>query len=125
MNKLIAKLFIALSALGAVPSLAVAATSNSTQTVSTASSAYYRVPKNSIQRHQVYLRPGMAEITISGDGDTDLDLYIYNGYGDLIAYSEGYSDDESVYFNVFQGGSFTVKVVNRGSVYNEYQLSIE
>jgi hypothetical protein len=60
---------------------------------------------------------------ISGDGDTDLDLYVYDSNG-LIARADSYSDDEIADLIIYNGGYFTVKVVNRGRVYNDYELIV-
>jgi hypothetical protein len=65
----------------------------------------------------------LAEIAISGDGDTDLDLYVYDSGNNLIAYNEDYSDRCYVSWVPRWTGSYTVKVVNRGSVYNRYVIA--
>ena len=39
---------------------------------------------------EVYRAREFAEICLVGDGDTDLDLYIYDEYGNLICSSTGY-----------------------------------
>src|SRR5205814_961589 len=90
MKKLVANIFIALAVLGGIPSLGLAGVKNSHETVN-GDFANYRIPGNSTQRHQVYLSAGSASIIISGDGGTDLDLYVYDSSG-LIDYSESYSD---------------------------------
>lgn len=64
-----------------------------------------------------------AEVIIWGDGDTDLDLFIYDGNGNLIA-----SDTDSLDFCVCSWtprwtGEFTVVVMNLGSVYNEFDIA--
>jgi hypothetical protein len=64
----------------------------------------------------------LGEIYVSGDGDTDLDLFLYDENGNLIAKDDDYSDDCYVRFKPKWTGPFTVKVVNRGSVYNKYVL---
>jgi hypothetical protein len=64
----------------------------------------------------------LVEILISGDGDTDLDLYVYDSNNNLIASSEDYSDDCYVSWVPRWTGNFTIKVVNRGGVYNRYVI---
>lgn len=64
----------------------------------------------------------LAEIAVSGDGDTDLDLYVYDSNGHLIASDESYSDDCYVRWVPAWTGRFIVKVVNRGPLYNRYVL---
>lgn len=63
-----------------------------------------------------------ATIIVSGDGDTDLDLYVYDERGNLIASDEDYSDDCVVNFVPKWTGQFIIKVVNRGNVYNRYAI---
>lgn len=64
----------------------------------------------------------LAEVAISGDGDTDLDLYVYDEYGNLIVSSTSYGDDEYVSWYPRWTGNFTVRVENLGGVYNAYLL---
>ncbi|MDL2308831.1 hypothetical protein LJC68_03995 [Bacteroidales bacterium OttesenSCG-928-B11] len=64
----------------------------------------------------------LAEIALSGDGDTDLDLYVYDENGNLITSDADYSDDCYVSWVPKWTGSFIVKVVNRGRVYNNYVI---
>ena len=61
-------------------------------------------------------------ISLSGDGDTDLDLYVYDENGNLIASDTGYSDQASVWVRPNWTGHFTIRVVNRGSVYNDFTV---
>lgn len=62
----------------------------------------------------------LAEILVSGDGDTDLDLYVYDQNGNPIVADRGYSDDCYVSWVPAWTGPFIVKVVNHGYVYNNY-----
>ncbi len=62
----------------------------------------------------------LARIIINGDDDTDLDLYVYDEYGTLVASSTSYGDREAVSFTPAYTSTYTVKVKNLGSVYNEY-----
>jgi len=64
-----------------------------------------------------------ARIVVDGDGDTDLDVYVYDEFGNLIT-----KDDNK--HRLLRGqlhppftGPFTVRVVNRGVVYNQYRLT--
>lgn len=63
-----------------------------------------------------------AEIFVSGDGDSDLDLYVYDENGNLIKKDIDYSDDCYVSWTPKWTGSFTVKIVNRGNICNRYTL---
>lgn len=64
----------------------------------------------------------LAEVAVSGDGDTDLDLYVYDSNGNLIASDTDYSDDCYVSWVPAWTGRFVIKVVNRGPVYNRYVI---
>ena len=61
-------------------------------------------------------------VAISGDGDTDLDLYVYDENGNLVASDLGSSDQAVVTFTPAWTGGFRIEVKNRGYVYNEYVL---
>ncbi len=63
-----------------------------------------------------------AVVAISGDGDTDLDLYVYDETGNLIAADTSGSDDCKVRFLPKSKGTFRIKVKNLGNVYNRYLL---
>lgn len=64
----------------------------------------------------------LAEVAIIGDGDTDLDLYVYDEGGNLIKSDADYSGNCYVSWIPKRTGNFLVKVVNRGKVYNNYTL---
>ena len=65
-----------------------------------------------------------ACVIVSGDGDTDLDLYIYDANGNLVASDTDYSDDCVCIWTPAWTGSFKIKIVNRGSVYNAYVMAV-
>ncbi len=64
----------------------------------------------------------LAIVTVIGDGDTDLDLYVYDNNGNLIARDVDYTDDCVATFTPRWTGTFYVKIVNRGLVYNNYVI---
>ena len=64
-----------------------------------------------------------AYVIVSGDGDTDLDLYIYDENGNLITSDTDYSDDCVCSFTPRWTGKFYIKILNRGRVYNNYVLA--
>ncbi len=64
----------------------------------------------------------IAEILVSGDGDTDLDLYVYDSNGNLIASDTDYSDDCYVRWVPAWTGRYTIRIVNRGPVYNRFVI---
>ncbi len=63
-----------------------------------------------------------AVVGISGDGDTDLDLYVYDENGNLVASDTGGADDCKVRFYPKRNGVFKIKIKNLGNVYNRYTL---
>lgn len=84
---------------------------------------YDAVNGNSTDTYQIsFIANVLAEILVSGDGDTDLDLYVYDSNGNLIAYDESYSDDCYVRWVPAWTGRFFIKIVNRGPVYNNYVI---
>jgi hypothetical protein len=64
-----------------------------------------------------------ATIFVSGDGSTDLDLYILDENGNLIAYDEDYSDDCLVRWNPRWTGSFQIVVKNQGRTWNRFVIA--
>ncbi len=65
-----------------------------------------------------------AAVTVSGDYDTDLDLYLYDENGNLIAKDDDNTDQCVVRFRPNWTGPFTIRIVNRGSVYNHYTICV-
>lgn len=64
----------------------------------------------------------IAEVAVVGDGDTDLDLYVYDGNGNLITSDTDYTDQCICRWVPAWTGAFTIRIVNRGLVYNEYVI---
>jgi hypothetical protein len=64
-----------------------------------------------------------ARITVAGDGDTDLDLYVYDENGNLITKDDDNTDYCVVSWTPRWTGPFTVRVVNRGNVWNQYRIT--
>lgn len=62
---------------------------------------------------------------LSGNGNSDLDLYIYDSNGNMICRSETYGDDEYCVWTPSWTGSFKIVVKNRGRVYNRYFLKLQ
>jgi hypothetical protein len=63
-----------------------------------------------------------ATIILSSDGDTDLDLYVYDENDNLIGYDDDGTDDCVVSFTPRWTGNFKIKVKNLGDTYNSYTL---
>ena len=69
-----------------------------------------------------FIEGRLAEILVRGDGDTDLDLLVYDSNGHLIAQDADYTDKCYVSWVPVWTGRFTVKIVNRGPILNNYHL---
>ena len=84
----------------------------------------FTVSANTTRYHNYQLYAGeCVRVVLNGDGDTDLDLYVYDSAGRLIESSTGYSDYETLDITAYADTTMTVKVVNRGSYINQYDLS--
>jgi hypothetical protein len=64
----------------------------------------------------------VARTALSGDGDTRLDLYIYDENDNLVTSQVGPGDDCLASWVPRWTGVFTVRVVNRGLLSNRYVL---
>ncbi|MCH8543379.1 MAG: hypothetical protein LAT61_07410 [Alcanivorax sp.] len=72
----------------------------------------------------VYFEGGKpAEVALVGDGDTDLDLVIYDEYGNVICASVSWNDREHCAWQPRWTGPFTIEVSNLGGVWNAYVLA--
>lgn len=70
-----------------------------------------------------YFRGGeVAVVVVCGDGDTDLDLFIYDRYGNLVASDTDSTDYCVVRFYPRWTAPYRIVIRNLGSVYNEYTL---
>ena len=84
---------------------------------------YYAVNGNSYLDYTAsFVANQLAEVLLSGDGDTDLDLYVYDSNGNLIASDTDYSDDCYVRWVPKWTGRYTIRIVNRGPVYNRFVI---
>jgi hypothetical protein len=68
---------------------------------------------------------GWVIVSIEGDGDTDLDLYIRQEDGRYVARNTNYSDQASVEFYAVAGRTYNFEVHNLGDVYNVYEIEID
>lgn len=84
---------------------------------------YDSVNGNSTDSYNIsFVANQLAEILVSGDGDTDLDLFVYDSNGNLIESDTDYTDDCYVRWVPKWTGRYIVKIVNRGPVYNRYVI---
>jgi hypothetical protein len=64
-----------------------------------------------------------AEVAVVGDGDTVLDLYIYDQNGNLITSDTRYLGNAYVSWYPRWTGTFRIRLVNRGNVYNNFGIA--
>lgn len=84
---------------------------------------YDRVYGKDVNSYQVkFWASELAEVCVSGDGDTDLDLYVYDANGNLIGSDTDYTDECVVRWVPAWTGTFIIKVVNRGALYNNFAI---
>ena len=63
-----------------------------------------------------------AEVIVSGNGASDLDLYVYDSNGNLVTADEGYSDDAFASWVPRWTGSFSIVVKNWGNRANRFEI---
>lgn len=63
-----------------------------------------------------------AAVVVSGDGDTDLDLAVYDEFGHLVAADFGPTDACSATWTPRWTGPFRIVVRNCGAVFNDYGI---
>lgn len=64
-----------------------------------------------------------ARVAIVGDGATDLDIYVYDMQGRLVARGTGPSDIEVVTWVPNQTQTYRIVIVNLGSTWNRYAMA--
>jgi hypothetical protein len=83
-----------------------------------------RAQRRTSDRYTVTFVGGeVARVFVSGDGSTDLDLYVFDERGNLIASDTDSTDDCLVTFVPRWTGRFTIVIDNLGSVYNDYVMT--
>jgi hypothetical protein len=82
-----------------------------------------RVYAKDADEYVVRFRGGeTAAVYVSGDGDTDLDVYIYNSSGSLVTSDTDYSDECVCIWRPASTASYKIRIKNRGNVYNDYTI---
>ena len=83
-----------------------------------------RVLSNSTDVWEIRFRGGeVGSIRVDGDGDTDLDCYVYNSAGTLVAYDNDLTDYCILDWYQSSTGNVRLEIKNLGDVYNQYILS--
>ena len=63
-----------------------------------------------------------SEVRVIGNGNTDLDLFVFSGNGSLIASDTGWGDNCCTQFIPFGNQTITVVVKNKGPIPNSYRI---
>lgn len=63
-----------------------------------------------------------AAVAVSGDGDTDLDLFVYDEAGELVASDTDLSDQCIVAWVPAKTQRYRIVIRNLGDVYNAYKM---
>ncbi len=83
-----------------------------------------RVLSNTTDIWEINFRGGeRGSIRVDGDGDTDLDCYVYNSSGTLVAYDNDLTDYCILDWYQPSTGTIRMEIRNLGDVYNQYVLS--
>lgn len=83
-----------------------------------------RVKAHSTDVYRVTFQRGVeAWVYVSGDGDTDLDLLVYDENDNFVDSDDRGEDPGFCSFTPRWTGKYKIKVVNKGNVYNQYQIT--
>jgi hypothetical protein len=66
-----------------------------------------------------------TSIVVDGDGDSDLDAYLFDESGNLVDSDEDFTDYCVLGVIPAWTGRFTLRIVNRGPIANLYELTVE
>jgi len=84
-----------------------------------------RVAAHTSDTYTIHLNRGeIVMVTVKGDGDTDLDLYVRDRFGDIVESDTDSTDQCVAIFRAPRTGTFEIQIKNLGRVYNEYELTV-
>lgn len=82
-----------------------------------------RVAAHSTDTWTIRFESGVqAEVGLKGDGTTDVDIHVYDSSGNLVAYDDDNGDVCLAKWVPTYSGEYSVHVINRDGVYNDYTL---
>ena len=84
-----------------------------------------RVPAYDSHTWRVWAPAGFTSVVVDGDGDTDLDCWVYDRFGNLLGEDVDGTDLCIVRVTQRSPGDVTIRISNLGHVYNEYELTVE
>jgi hypothetical protein len=71
-----------------------------------------------------FIKGELAEVLVVGDGDTDLDLFVFDSLENLIEKDDDYTDRCYVSWVPKWTGKYVIVVKNLGPVYNKFTLAV-
>jgi hypothetical protein len=74
---------------------------------------------------RVWAASGPTRVMVDGDGDTDLDCWVYDRFGNLLGRDTDTTDLCIIRFHNPTSGNLRIVIRNLGSVYNEYELTVD
>jgi hypothetical protein len=74
---------------------------------------------------RVWTPAGQTRVMVNGDGDTDLDCWVYDRFGTLLGSDVDATDLCIVRFQNPSSGQLRIRIQNLGDVYNDYELTVD
>jgi hypothetical protein len=74
---------------------------------------------------RVWAFRGQTRVVVNGDGDTDLDCWVYDRFGTLLGSDTDATDLCIIQFHNPTSGDLTIRIRNLGDVYNRYELTVD
>ena len=100
--------------------------SNHTSHVNYVADYYDNVSANATDTYQVRLRAGQTfSFHLIGDGDTDLDIRVYDWNNNLVYSGTDHTVNGHCTITPSWSGQYTIKIMNRGNVFNSYRFWIQ
>ena len=118
MKKIITSLFVVLALSAVAVSVADAGRQNGPGKDTTVCQAF-----GSVTYNVTFWGGEQARVAIVGDGATDLDVFVYDANGNLVAQGIGPNDIELVTWFPNQTQTYRVVVRNLGSTWNQYSMA--
>jgi hypothetical protein len=94
------------------------------QALRASDSTVSRVRAYQMDSWRIWVSAGWHRVTVDGDGDTDLDLYVRAADGHLLDSDDDETDFCVTSFFMARGGYIEIYVRNLGRVSNEYELTV-
>jgi hypothetical protein len=96
---------------------------NSAQAAS-GSDAACLLPYSYVDYQDIYTGGEVFWVTVVGSGESDLDLFVYDEYGNLLASDTGYGAVSQVWVLPYYTQWMTISVENAGGVVDCYSITV-